>query len=35
MEPLEDRYYGLKDFIIADPDGFGVRFGTRTNALTT
>ena len=22
--PIADRYYGLRDFIIADPDGFGV-----------
>jgi hypothetical protein len=26
--PLADRYYGLRDFAIADPDGFGVRFAT-------
>jgi catechol 2,3-dioxygenase-like lactoylglutathione lyase family enzyme len=26
--PLGDRYYGLRDFTIADPDGFGVRFAT-------
>ena len=24
--PIDDRYYGLRDFTIADPDGFGVRF---------
>jgi catechol 2,3-dioxygenase-like lactoylglutathione lyase family enzyme len=24
--PIGDRYYGLRDFMIADPDGFGVRF---------
>ncbi|HYM15466.1 MAG TPA: VOC family protein [Dehalococcoidia bacterium] len=24
--PLGDRSYGLRDFIIEDPDGFGVRF---------
>ena len=24
--PIADRYYGLRDFTIADPDGFGVRF---------
>jgi catechol 2,3-dioxygenase-like lactoylglutathione lyase family enzyme len=24
--PIADRYYGLRDFIISDPDGFGVRF---------
>jgi catechol 2,3-dioxygenase-like lactoylglutathione lyase family enzyme len=27
--PIGDRYYGLRDFTIADPDGFGVRFATR------
>jgi uncharacterized glyoxalase superfamily protein PhnB len=27
--PIADRYYGLRDFTIADPDGFGVRFATR------
>lgn len=26
--PVADRYYGLRDFIIADPDGFGVRFAS-------
>lgn len=26
--PIGDRYYGLRDFIIADPDGFGVRFAS-------
>ena len=26
--PIADRYYGLRDFMIADPDGFGVRFAT-------
>lgn len=25
---IGDRGYGLRDFTIADPDGFGVRFGT-------
>ena len=24
--PIADRYYGLRDFTIADPDGFGIRF---------
>jgi catechol 2,3-dioxygenase-like lactoylglutathione lyase family enzyme len=28
VEPIGDRDYGLRDFTIADPDGFGVRFGT-------
>lgn len=23
---IEDRYYGLRDFTVLDPDGFGVRF---------
>ena len=27
--PVADRYYGLRDFTIADPDGFGVRFASR------
>jgi catechol 2,3-dioxygenase-like lactoylglutathione lyase family enzyme len=26
--PIDDRYYGLRDFTIADPDGFGVRFAS-------
>jgi len=26
--PIADRYYGLRDFLIADPDGFGVRFAS-------
>jgi catechol 2,3-dioxygenase-like lactoylglutathione lyase family enzyme len=26
---IEDRTYGLRDFTIVDPDGFGIRFGTR------
>ena len=26
--PIDDRYYGLRDFMISDPDGFGVRFAT-------
>jgi catechol 2,3-dioxygenase-like lactoylglutathione lyase family enzyme len=29
--PIADRYYGLRDFTIADPDGFGVRFASRLN----
>ncbi len=27
--PIEDRSYGLRDFTIIDPDGIGLRFGTR------
>jgi catechol 2,3-dioxygenase-like lactoylglutathione lyase family enzyme len=26
--PISDRYYGLRDFTIADPDGFGIRFAS-------
>jgi catechol 2,3-dioxygenase-like lactoylglutathione lyase family enzyme len=26
--PIADRYYGLRDFIISDLDGFGIRFAT-------
>ena len=26
--PIADRHYGLRDFTIADPDGFGVRFAS-------
>ena len=29
LAPIEDKYYGLRDFAIADPDGFTVRFATR------
>jgi catechol 2,3-dioxygenase-like lactoylglutathione lyase family enzyme len=27
--PIADRYYGLRDFTIADPDGFGIRFASQ------
>jgi len=30
--PIGDRYYGLRDFQIADPDGFGVRFASLLSA---
>src|SRR5919201_1959232 len=30
--PIADRYYGLRDFTIADPDGFGVRFASMLDA---
>ena len=30
--PVADRYYGLRDFIVADPDGFGVRFSSTLQA---
>jgi catechol 2,3-dioxygenase-like lactoylglutathione lyase family enzyme len=26
--PIGTRYYGLRDFTIADPDGFGIRFAS-------
>ncbi|HEX5735256.1 MAG TPA: VOC family protein [Blastocatellia bacterium] len=29
IRPIEDRYYGLRDFTIAGPDGLAIRFGTR------
>ena len=28
VEPIADRSYGLRDFIIADLDGFGLRFAS-------
>ena len=28
IRPLESRYYGLRDFTIADPDELGLRFAT-------
>jgi len=27
--PIADRFYGLRDFTVLDPDGVGVRFATR------
>ena len=32
VSPIADRDYGLRDFTLLDPDGFGVRFGTRLPA---
>jgi catechol 2,3-dioxygenase-like lactoylglutathione lyase family enzyme len=32
LEPIADRHYGLRDFTILDPDGFGVRFGSWLSA---
>lgn len=29
VAPIADRDYGLRDFTIADPDGFGIRFASR------
>ena len=34
LSSITDQPYGLRDFTIADPDGFGVRFGTRLSDLT-
>ncbi len=28
FNPIADRYYGLRDFTVLDPDGFGVRFAS-------
>ena len=28
VAPINDRNYGLRDFTIADPDGFGIRFAS-------
>ena len=28
VSPIADRYYGLRDFTIVDPDGFGLRFAS-------
>jgi catechol 2,3-dioxygenase-like lactoylglutathione lyase family enzyme len=32
--PLGDRRYGLRDFTIADPDGFELRFASRLRAIS-
>ena len=29
VAPIGNRYYGLRDFTVADPDGYGVRFASR------
>jgi uncharacterized glyoxalase superfamily protein PhnB len=29
LSPISDHDYGLRDFTIEDPDGFGIRFATR------
>ena len=29
IRPVDNRYYGLRDFTIAGPDGLGIRFATR------
>jgi catechol 2,3-dioxygenase-like lactoylglutathione lyase family enzyme len=30
--PIGDRAYGLRDFTVADPDGFGIRFASPRSA---
>lgn len=30
--PIANRYYGLRDFTVVDPDGFGLRFASPTSA---
>ena len=32
IRPSEDRYYGLRDFTIAGPDGDGLRFASRVGS---
>jgi catechol 2,3-dioxygenase-like lactoylglutathione lyase family enzyme len=32
LAPVGDREYGLRDFTVADPDGFGVRFASPLEA---
>ncbi len=27
-QTIDDRYYGMRDFTILDPDGFGLRFAS-------
>jgi catechol 2,3-dioxygenase-like lactoylglutathione lyase family enzyme len=29
LGPIADRWYGLRDFTVLDPDGFGIRFASR------
>jgi catechol 2,3-dioxygenase-like lactoylglutathione lyase family enzyme len=29
LAPIGAREYGLRDFTVLDPDGFGIRFGSR------
>ena len=30
FNPIEDRAYGLRDFIVTGPDGMGLRFASPT-----
>jgi catechol 2,3-dioxygenase-like lactoylglutathione lyase family enzyme len=33
IKPIGDRYYGLRDFTVAGPDGIALRFATPLSAL--
>lgn len=35
ISPIADRTYGLRDFTISDPDGFGVRFAAPLHTAGT
>jgi hypothetical protein len=35
VRPIADRYYGLRDFTIAGPDGVGLRFASRLTEQTS
>lgn len=32
LKPIADKDYGLRDFTVLDPDGFGIRFASRLAA---
>ena len=34
VRPVDDRYYRLRDFTIAGPDGLSLRFATRLSDMT-
>jgi catechol 2,3-dioxygenase-like lactoylglutathione lyase family enzyme len=34
-QPIADRYYGLRDFTVFDPDGFGLRFAGAVSGPNT
>ena len=33
LRPIENRYYGLRDFTVAGPDGLALRFATRLSDM--
>ena len=33
IRPIDDQYYGLRDFVVAGPGGLGIRFATRLSDL--